>query len=102
MGWVTGYAGVLTINSGLVNFNGETAFGLGHAVSGTVNLNGGTYIIDSELTDAGKGGAFNFNGGTLQLGGNVPTFVQSTIALNVGNNGANLNLNGYSTTIAQA
>ena len=107
IGWTNtvaggGTAAALTINSGLVNFTGQTNVNFGHAVTGTLNLNGGTYIMSAAPTDAGHAGIFNFNGGTLQLNGNVTTFAPSTFALNVGNGGAILNLNGHSTNITQA
>ena len=97
IGWVAGEAGVMTINSGLVNLSGVNV-NFDHAVPGTLNLNGGTYIINNEPTGTGT---YNFNGGTLQLNGNVSTFVPSTFTLNVGDGGANINLNGFSTNITQ-
>ena len=103
IGYVAGEAGVLTINSGLVNFAGVTV-DFGHGVNSTVNLNGGTYIMNAEPTMEAQGGNFNFNGGTLQLAGNVATFAPTTpvaLTLNVGDGGAIFNLNGYSTNINQ-
>ncbi len=103
IGYQAGAAGVLTINSGLVNFAGVTV-NFGHGANGTINLNGGTYIMNSEPTMESQGGNFNFNGGTLQLNGNVPTFAPTTpaaLVLNVGNGGAIFNLNGFSTNINQ-
>ena len=41
----------------------------------------------------------NFNGGTLQLNGSIPTFALTQLTLNVGDGGAFINLNGFSTTI---
>ena len=101
IGWSAGLAGVLTINSGLVNFAGvEVSFA--HAVKGTINLNGGTYIINAEPAAVGGAGAvFNFNGGTLQLNGSLAALSSGATTLNVGNGGANFNLHGFNTSIPQ-
>ena len=96
IGWSSGQAGVLTINSGLVNFAGVTV-NFGHARAGTLNLNGGTYVISTEPT-AGSG-TLNFNGGMLQLNGSIATFVPTALALDVGNGGANFNVQGFGTNI---
>ncbi len=98
IGWSGGQAGTFTLNSGLVNFAGVTV-NFGHAVAGTLNLNGGTYIISTEPTSGS--GKYNFNGGTLQLNGSIATFAPAAIALNVGDGGANINLHGFNTTITQ-
>ena len=99
IGWVSGEAGTLTINSGLVNLAGVTV-NFGHAAMGTLNLNGGTYVISTEPTVSSGGGVMNFNGGTLQLNGSIPTFAPAQMTLNVGDGGAVINLNGNSTTIS--
>ncbi len=96
IGWTANQAGVLTINSGLVNFAGVTV-NFGHARAGTLNLNGGTYIMSTEPT-AGSG-TMNLNGGTLQLNGSIATFAPAAITLNAGNGGANFNVQGFGTNI---
>jgi fibronectin-binding autotransporter adhesin len=99
IGWIAGQAGALTINSGLVNFDGLNVF-FGHAAKGTINLNGGTYVMNLEPNVSTDGGTMNLNGGTLQLNANVATFAPTSLGLNVGSGGANINLNGFSTTIS--
>ncbi len=101
IGWSTNQAGIFTINSGLVNFSGVTV-NFGHAHAGTLNLNGGTYVINNEPVDGGSHGTYVFNGGTLKLNGSIATFVPNGIALDVANGGANFNLNGFSTTIGRS
>jgi autotransporter-associated beta strand protein len=100
-GWSAGQAGTFTINSGLANFSGVNV-NFGHAVKGIVNLNGGTFVINSEPTGSGPYGNFNFNGGTMQLSGSIPVFAPTQMTLNVGNGGANFNLGGFNTTIFQS
>ena len=98
IGWSSGQAGVMTIDSGLVNFAGATV-NIGHAVSGTLNLNGGTYIMSTEPANGGHNGVINLNGGTLQLNASVATFVPSGVTLGVGNDGAIFNVQGFGTNI---
>ena len=77
----------MTINSGLVNFAGVTV-NFGHAVAGTLNLNGGTYVMSTEPTSGS--GTMNLNGGTLQLNGSIATFAPYAITLKVGNGGTSI------------
>ena len=106
LGWVGGQAGTLIINSGLANFAGVKV-DFGHAIKGTLDLNGGVLVLSSSLDAENNGGFLNLNGGTLQLsatiGGNGNLVnTPSLMNTNVGNGGAIINLNGFSTTISNS
>ena len=104
IGWSGNQAGTLTINSGLLNLAGVTVqFGhTGTAKGSFLNLDGGTCILSTEPTLGDSTGTLNFSGGTLQLNGNITTFAPAGLTLNVGNGGAIINLNGYSTTLSSS
>ncbi len=104
--------GILTINGGLVELanNLKFTFAAGPA-PGTVNLNGGqldlpAFSLDTVVPNSNE--QINFNGGLLQLtassanlftGGSV-TGGSADYTLNVGDGGANIDLNGFAATIA--
>ena len=102
---------VTVANSGLINVAG--AFQLGNiagsaAPSGAVNVNGGTLAVGNFIFSAASATrpmAINLNGGVLKANASdpsgstfLPVFADTTV--NVTTNGANINPNGNSITIA--
>ena len=68
--------------------------------SGTYNLSGG--LLKMAGVVAGTCAAtFNFNGGTLQAGGDNPTFFSGLTAANVQSGGAIIDVQRFSVTVAQ-
>ena len=55
LGWVGGQAGTLIINSGLANFAGVKV-DFGHAIKGTLDLDGGVLVLSSSLDAENNGG----------------------------------------------
>ena len=98
--------GILTINGGLVALGSYLEFGVGAGnSSGSVNLNGGQLNTSYFYTGVGSpANVINFNGGLLQLTASSSSLFQPTgdFTVNVGNGGAIINLNGYSTTCSNA
>ena len=97
----------LTINGGQVTWEGASLtvqYATG-TFGGTVNLNGGTFTMDSVFsTTSVVGGTFNFNGGTLQAGLSSTTFQTASDKTvdDVQNGGAVIDTNGFSITFAHA
>lgn len=89
---------VLTINSGTATIS-NIQFKSGGASSSVINLNGGTLNGRTIGTAAGTANSFNFNGGTLRSTGALSFAVNTA---NVRNGGANIDTNGFSSTINQA
>ncbi len=83
-----GSATINTLEYNLGSFAGNT---------GTVNLDGGTLTVSSIVSSTGTNRIFNFNGGQLTAGANLPAV--SNLTLNVKDGGANINTNGFSFVI---
>ncbi len=98
--------GILSINGGLVTLANNMEFTIpGGNSPGTVNLNGGQldlpgFTLGAQIPTANE--QVNFNGGLLQLNAlsaNLFGANYAKFSVNVGNGGANIDLNGYSTAI---
>jgi len=102
--------GVLTVSgSGTVSTGALFAFRLGPdgtaTGTGTVNLDGGTLSTPSSIVKGASAGAtaiFNFNGGTLQAGGDNAAFMTGLTSANVKAGGAVIDTQGFAVTIDQA
>ena len=70
------------------------------ASKGTYHLDGGTLTVGSVSRGNGTG-VFNFNGGTLQAGGDSTAFFQGLTTANVRNGGATVDTQAHNVTIAQ-
>ena len=101
--------GVLTIEGSGVMALGAAPLAFsynGGPGTGTVLLNGGTLQalgFSSPFSTAGQ--TINFNGGVLELTANSPNLsggTPSDFTLNIGDGGAFIHLDGYSTTISNA
>ena len=94
-------SGTFTQGGGTFNLGGQPlslAFYSGS--SGTYSLNGGT--LTAGAVGAGTGtSTFNFNGGTLQAGADSAAFLGGLTTADVQANGAVIDTNGHSVTVAQ-
>ena len=96
--------GVLNISgTGTVqklNAVGALELGNAGASNGTVNLNGGSLIVNKVVTGGGTS-TFNFNGGTLKATVNEAAYLQGLTNAFVKAGGAVIDTAGFNTTIAQ-
>jgi autotransporter-associated beta strand protein len=70
----------------------------GSKTSAIVHLDGGTLTLSNITVTSGLTRQLNFNGGQFIAAANLPPF--SGLTLNVGNNGARIDTNGFSFTLA--
>jgi autotransporter-associated beta strand protein len=93
--------GTLTLNAGLVSSTGGfVELGTMAGNTGTLNLNGGTLLVDKVIAGAGTS-VFNFNGGTFKALNSNGAFLTGLTVANVRNGGAVIDCNGNDVTIGQ-
>lgn len=97
--WNISGSGIVDVSANLnmVRNNTDSLY-----ASGTINLNGGTLIINGESmgVQTGQTGAINFNGGVLEAGANSTSFMSpatppATFTTTVKAGGAIINDNGF-------
>jgi autotransporter-associated beta strand protein len=93
----------LNVNSGSASAT-TVSVGFGNNSTGIVNLNGGTLTATNVNMPGTTGatGTFRFNGGTLRSGGDSTTFMTGLTNAFVDSGGAFIDINGRTSTIAQA
>jgi fibronectin-binding autotransporter adhesin len=101
--------GTVTVtNSGLLRILGSGILNLGKftagntAMTGTINLEGGTFETSRNIVKAEGTGNINFNGGTLKAATNSTAFLTGLTAATVKSNGAIIDTAGFNITIGQA
>ncbi len=93
--------GTLNVTGGNLNLSGW-GLRIGHnsGATGVVNLLGGTVTTAGVSQGAGSA-VLNFNGGTLQAGGDNATFLQGLANACIYSGGARIDDGGFNVTIAQ-
>ncbi|TLD70450.1 Verru_Chthon cassette protein A [Phragmitibacter flavus] len=102
--WVgEGGDGTLTLSAeGVVTtgVTGYTRIAQGGGV-GEVNLDGGTLTTGGVAKGGGSSGILNFNGGTLQASQSTGSYLQGLTRVNVRDDGAVFDTNGFNITVNQ-
>ena len=88
-----------TQSGGTFTTNGSSLV-VGGYMNTTYNLDGGTLTVGSVAGGSSGPGTFNFNGGTLQAGASSTAFL-SKVTADVQANGAIIDTNGNTVTVAQ-
>ena len=97
----TGSVGTLTLSGTAAMTAASIGFGLATG-SGTLNLNGGTLLVNGAITNGTGSGSINFNGGTLKAGVSSTTFLNGLTSATVASGGAIIDTSANSITIGQA
>ena len=71
-------------------------------VTGTVNLDGGSLVMESAINAGTRTAIFNFNGGLLKALADSATFMTGLTTANVRNGGARIDTDGHTITLGQA